>query len=799
MLHVKASTTLQCTLGALIAILLWLNASPAFGDLDASDSANGNYTFNTNTPNPYTSDLYIGGDANIIYQANAQQYVNGANTAVAIAGVSTITVNEGAVIENAYQSVNGAFSLYGTSSTVYNSGTILESGPYEGTGIRSIHDLNVINYATGLISGVTYSVRGFTSLTNYGTLTGDVVGSDGNDTVNLYAGSVINGNINFLGGSSDVLILKDTVAGADGILTSAVSQATELRKEGTNTWTFAPADTNITVFANAININDGTFVNNGKMYGVPTIANGATVKGTGNFIRMSGGDAMTVQSGGTLAPGNSIGTMTLDMATTFDPGSTLQIEVDATGCDKLIVNDGVNVAGDLHIIPLTENVTTDEVTFLESDTSLTGEFANITVDAINTATLTFAVKYYTDHATLQALVSQFEDKAHTRNQHHIGRILDNPPEALFELRDRLRAITDENQLRMEMDHLTTQTAGAPLHTVFASSQQFTTRSMQLAHMAGSGNTTLASAPGQNMLKQLTDEPYSLAQNSGQQPAEQPVINDDPKFHFFASPFGQFGDIDDTNSRTGYNFDAYGAIIGMDYKVATNCSLGLSLGYINTDIDINQAAGNSNTDTLRFGPYATWTNGPWTIDASLTGGIHWIDANLNTIMGTATSDYNSYDITLYGAGSYDMKLGDWTLTPTCAMTYIHQMTDGYTETGAGSANLKVNDLNTDSLESLLGVHARVPVVLGTINLIPEAWIGWQYEWLDRDIDIASTFAASPTTGFTTTSHGTDRSQLVAGAAVFTQLNDDLSLKLNYELNLSSDASIHTVWAMIEMKF
>ena len=69
MLRVKISTTLQCTLGALITILLWLNASPAFGDLDASDSANGNYFFNANDPNPYNSHLYVfgGGSTQIIY------------------------------------------------------------------------------------------------------------------------------------------------------------------------------------------------------------------------------------------------------------------------------------------------------------------------------------------------------------------------------------------------------------------------------------------------------------------------------------------------------------------------------------------------------------------------------------------------------------------------------------------------------------------------------------------------------------------------------------------------------------
>ncbi|MAX25166.1 MAG: hypothetical protein CMJ19_11750, partial [Phycisphaeraceae bacterium] len=461
----------------------------------------------------------------------------------------------------------------------------------------------------------------------------------------------------------------------------------------------------------------------------------------------------------------------------------------------VVSSASVNLNGILHIIPLTTNVCTDEMEIISADGGVNGEFASLNVDVIDTATIDFITRYYDNRVTIQADVAQFEEKAHTPNQGRMGRTLDNLPGNMDDLGAAMRGIIGEDQLRQEMDRL--MPLGAPIQTVFTNAQHFSTDTLQLARNAQQGNTRFAAAPGQSMLKQLNDDPYSLAQD-GEQATEQ-AITTDGKLHFFASPFGQFGDIDSSDARTGYSYDAYGAIIGLDYNCIPNMSLGLSLGYISTDIGLDNSAGDSKVDTLRFGPYLTYTNGNWNVDASITGGFHWIDGNRNTIMGTAESDYNSYDFTIYGAASYDMLINNVTLSPTFSLTYVHQMTDDYAESGAGSANLTVEDLQTDSLQSLVGVHASMPVMLGNIALTPEAWIGWKYEWLDRDVDINSAFSANVTSPFTSSSQGTSRSQLVAGAAVFSQINETTSLKLNYELNTASDVTIHSVWAMIELNF
>ncbi len=800
----KKSSLFHSLLVTMILLMAWINCLPVLAN--TTNDANGNMIFNTADPNPYPNYINLntsGADKNIIYQTGAGHYTTAANTTWYIYGGGTTTINleENAYIDNQYiYSANGTISASSTNLIINNAGTISchAAGATYGTITVYAANLDINNQATGVISGYNnggYAVHNFSNLTNYGTINGSLTGNDSDNTATFYPGSTINGIIDFQAGT-DLLILADTPTSANGTFENYIGNLEELRKTGTNTWTFNAQSPATVIYTQQSNILEGTFENNADVRGSVNVANGATIKGSGRFYKYYNDDTMTIQAGGIVAPGNSVGTLSATMDVTFDPNAVLQIEVDGSGCDLFDVTGSVTLDNPtLRIIPLVTDVTSSEVIFLRSDTALTGEFATINVDVVDTATIDFLIRYYERTATLQANVSQFEEKALWPNQKKLGHELDNLPTNMSDLGTAMRGIVGEDNLRNEMDRL--RPNGAPIRTVFSNAQGFSQDSLQLARSAQQGNTRFAAAPGQSMLKQLNDDPYSLAQDS-EQATEQANISDG-KLHFFASPFGQFGDIDSSDARTGYSYDAYGAIIGVDYNCIPNMSLGLSLGYINTDIGLDNSAGDSNVDTLRFGPYLTYTNGNWNVDASITGGFHWVDGRRNTIMGTAESDYNSYDFTIYGAASYDMQLDKVTLSPTFSLTYVHQMTDDYAESGAGTANLTVEDMQTDSLQSLLGVHASMPVMLGNLALTPEAWIGWKYEWLDRDVDINSAFSANVTSPFTTTSEGTSRSQFVAGAAVFSQINETTSLKLNYELNTASDVTIHSVWAMIELNF
>ncbi len=116
-------------------------------------------------------------------------------------------------------------------------------------------------------------------------------------------------------------------------------------------------------------------------HGTYTVNSGATLGGNGTFNLLDG-SAITVESGGTLAPGESVGTLTVNGDVGLD--GTLAIEIDDTGADKLIVN------GDLDITDGILDVSFDDYTpagggtwtILDlTDTTLVGtEFASLNLE-----------------------------------------------------------------------------------------------------------------------------------------------------------------------------------------------------------------------------------------------------------------------------------------------------------------------------------------------------------------------------------------------------------------------------------
>lgn len=142
--------------------------------------------------------------------------------------------------------------------------------------------------------------------------------------------------------------------------------ANGLTKTGTGAMILSAANT----FTGPISVNEGTLRINGATAAASalTIASGATLGGAGTI-----GGTITVNSGGMLSPGNSVGTLTAGSAAIH---GTLAIELDGTNADRL------SVAGALDITHATLALTgtpTGSESIIATFGSLTGAaFSNVT-------------------------------------------------------------------------------------------------------------------------------------------------------------------------------------------------------------------------------------------------------------------------------------------------------------------------------------------------------------------------------------------------------------------------------------
>lgn len=100
---------------------------------------------------------------------------------------------------------------------------------------------------------------------------------------------------------------------------------------------------NSAAFAGTISVNGGTLLvgnaTGGLLGGSINVGNGATLGGSGR-IGSGVGSRVTIASGAVLAPGNSIGTLSIAGDLVFENGARFEVEVDplGVGADRVAVS-----------------------------------------------------------------------------------------------------------------------------------------------------------------------------------------------------------------------------------------------------------------------------------------------------------------------------------------------------------------------------------------------------------------------------------------------------------------------------
>ena len=277
-----------------------------------------------------------------IFGTNTATVTNNAGASIA-GGLGGIVGNTGfANVTNA-GSITGGTAIYGNTNAVVTNqtgGTI--TGTIDGivAGIGAI----VTNDFGGSIAGSNYGIRalgGNSSITNAGAISGTLTAiqfDGGGNTLTLAPTSVITGNV--LGFGADTFQLGGTGTGTFNI--ASLSNAAQYKgfatfnKVGNSLWTLTGTST----FAGPVNVNAGTLSVNGNI----TSAGGVTVN-AGGTLGGNGTVGNTTINGGALAPGNSIGLLTVQGNLGFTAASSYVVEVSPTNADRTNVTGTATLGG----------------------------------------------------------------------------------------------------------------------------------------------------------------------------------------------------------------------------------------------------------------------------------------------------------------------------------------------------------------------------------------------------------------------------------------------------------------------
>lgn len=190
-----------------------------------------------------------------------------------------------------------------------------------------------------------------------------------------------------------------------------------LVKQGTGTMTLTGANT----FTGGTTVNAGGLLVNGSL------ASGVTV-GSAGLLGGSGTITGSVINGGIVAPGNSIGTLTVSGSFTQNSGGSLQIEANAGGqSDRVNVTGAPGTAalngGTLAAQPIAGGIYAMSTTYtvLNATGGRTGTFANVTSSL---PFLTPSLSYDANNVYLTLVPGDFARGALTGNQRAVGGVLD---------------------------------------------------------------------------------------------------------------------------------------------------------------------------------------------------------------------------------------------------------------------------------------------------------------------------------------------------------------------------------------
>lgn len=210
---------------------------------------------------------------------------------------------------------------------------------------------------------------------------------------------------------------------ADGTqltLAGTLSGAGGLRKRGLGVLEIAGTGT----YAGTSYVDAGTLVVNGSIGGPVIVESGGRLGGKGTI----GG--LTLQNLATLAPGNSIGTLTVNGNATFGAGSTYEIEANAAGeSDRLVASGTVNIdpAATVSVAAAPGTYALATTYTVATGSAVTGTFE--TPISSNLAFFDAALSYDPANVllTLTRNDVKFEDIAQTPNEAAVGSAIGSLP------------------------------------------------------------------------------------------------------------------------------------------------------------------------------------------------------------------------------------------------------------------------------------------------------------------------------------------------------------------------------------
>lgn len=655
-----------------------------------------------------------------------------------------------------------------------------------GTGGATLNQQTFDTTLSGNLSGtglLTKSGAGVMALTGTSTKTGGfsiLAGTLIGDTGNLSGGNIAN---------AGTLAFDQATTGT---FSSVISGTGDLIKEGAGNLIL----TGVNTYSGDTIINGGRLSVNGSLTNSDTTVSAGAVIGGSGVIQ--GLDLF-----GTLAPGNSIGTVSAGN-TIFQAGSIYEVEV-----NNALQSDLITITGTLDIDPTAtvsvlatpgSYAASNLMTIITHTGARTGTFGNVTSDL---AFLTPSLIYNAND--VQLLLTNNNVSFGSVAKDHVQRDVAATIEELgtgnavydafsgLTVTEAQKALDDASgEHYAGLTGATTESAGIIRNILLS-------RMQTLASGQGSATAGKALALGQSD-SMAGKHPSYLEPAAGNKDLR------NANNRVWVEAFGMTGKTDAQKTATRQDRDTVGTVGGIDRKINDTTSLGVFMGYEVGKVRSKTEQATSDMNNYHAGMYTTHAvNKALHLSGGVGATYHDIQSKRHVAFGglseSPESDADGYTATAFIEAGHVMDMApNVAVEPFVGFNATYSQINGYTEKDGGALNLKVNDMSALTPSHSVGVRAGTLVQDDEgrqLNL--KGSLAWQHSYGNLKDDAQTSFVSGTASGFTTYGPGRVRDAALVGADVDAKLTENTVLYGGYSGTLSKDAQDHILRMGMSYKF
>ena len=573
-----------------------------------------------------------------------------------------------------------------------------------------------------------------------------------------------------------------------------------LDKAGSSTWTLTGTST----YAGPATVSAGTLLVNGNLSSASgiAVASGATLGGTGTL------PTTTINSGGALSPGNSIGTITISGNLSFVGAGNYIVEVSGANSDKTVVTGTATLDGAVQVVPLSR-VTTKTTYTIMSAATLSGSFDSASVQAGNFFARNPMLSYVGGDVLLTldpGLLSPLLAAGATPNQRSVAGGIDSAitagnPMSGFDALFSLSPAVLSGALDQLSGEVHVSTAG-----VLADESRYMRDAVlgRLRQASYGGNASMASLSVGGPVAAFADGELDSALAYG----KSPIVTKAPRMvapshdvTFWAQGFGARGRFETDGNAATLRRDLAGFISGVDTRIGSNGRLGVAAGYTGSKNALD-GRGIADVETAHIAGYGGWNFGAFNLRAGGAYAFHSINTDrliaFPGFFDRTTANYDGHTGQVFGELGYGFALGNVAIEPFAGAAWVRVKTDAAAERG-GLAALNVAGMTFETGYATLGIRAASMIPLGhDMVLIPRGTLAWQHAFDNVTPAGALAFQAAPVP-FTIAGVPIARDSLLAEAGLDLAIGRQATLGISYVGQHANNVQDHAAKGKFSWKF